>query len=124
MTTEIEITALIERLGAGTFPIGEPDPLCGEAAAMLRDVAAERDEWRDRHKSLGNAALLQIGESAKLRGKAEAERDRLAAMVEKLRGYAVHDDDCGVNALLMPRLPLTKQCTCGLSDVLKESGRV
>lgn len=41
-------------------------------------------------------------------------------LVEKLRGYAVHDDDCGVNALLMPRLPLTKQCTCGLSAVLQE----
>lgn len=52
---------------------------------------------------------------------AEAELDRLAARVEKLRGYAVHDDDCGVNALLMPRPPLTMQCTCGLSDLLKGS---
>ena len=92
------------------------DATAKDAAAMLRDVAAERDEWRDRHKSLGNAALLQIGESAKLRGKAEAEADRLAAMVEKLRGYAVHDDDCDSN-----RWRWAGDCTCGLSAILKES---
>ena len=88
-----------------------------EAAAMLRDVAAERDALAVAEQNAFNQRNMALDE-LKL---AEAERDRLAAMVEKMRGWVRHDDDCGVNALLMPRPPLTKQCTCGLSEVLKES---
>ena len=124
--TPDEIAAMIERLEAWEPLVssGYEVPAAGrsmfDAAAMLRDVAAERDRYRDLAAKTHKANMATMGAEVK----AEAERDRLAAMVEKLRGYAVHDDDCGVNALLMPRLPLTKQCTCGLSDVLKESGRV
>jgi len=117
-------------------------------AAMLRDVAAERDALRAGR--IGDAAQYERDKQY-LRGqvdeerrrsdtrdwkmwgkliklsdpeaildraeKAEAERDRLAAMVEKLRGYAVHDDSC----ITHKWAPLTMQCTCGLSDILRES---
>jgi len=135
--TPTEIAAMIERLGRKIFEndgyhgVSEVDlnPDGPDAAAMLRDVAAERDALLSGGGLSENKGfnelyeeIVQLSfEAGTAQGTAEAERDRLAAMVEKLRGYAVHDDDCGVNALLMPRLPLTKQCTCGLSDVLKES---
>lgn len=36
-------------------------------------------------------------------------------LVDKLIGYAVHDDDCNLNKAFS-----TKSCTCGLSDLIKE----
>ena len=52
---------------------------------------------------------------------AEAERDRLAAMVEKLQKYTEHYKFCSANTW-QAFLPGNKvYCTCGLSDVLKES---
>lgn len=93
------------------------DATARDAAAMLREVAAERDAMAVAEQNAFNQRNMVLDELKR----AEAERDRLAAMVEKMRGWVRHDDDCGVNALLMPRPPLTKQCTCGLSEVLKES---
>jgi len=87
--------------------------------AFVNDALRFKRLWKIERASLRERSDEACGLEYRL-GEAEAERDRLAAMVEKLRGYAVHDDDCGVNALLMPRLPLTKQCTCGLSAVLQE----
>ena len=52
---------------------------------------------------------------------AEAEAAALREALTKMRGYAVHDHGCGMNALLMPRLPQVKKCTCGLSDLIKET---
>lgn len=104
---------------------------------MLREVAAERDAWRDKYNALGDQAIREVAKLATECGRMDVhrdaavadlasvsrERDRIAAMVEKLRGYAVHDERCGLNVRLMPRLSvvMTKQCTCGLSEVLKES---
>lgn len=141
-----EIGTMIERLERKTFEndghhgVFEIDlnPDGPDAAVMLRDVAAERDaaeieigflkeklaSAESERDHLLNRSEHNLGLLVKDRRRAksaEAELDRLAARVEKLRGYAVHDDDCGVNALLMPRPPLTMQCTCGLSDLLKGS---
>ncbi len=53
----------------------------------------------------------------------EVEKQALALReaLTKMRGYAVHDDGCGMNALIMPRLPQVKKCTCGLSALIKET---
>lgn len=125
--TPTEFAAMIERLESG-WDNGRIMP---EAAAMLRDVAAERDALAAMAKEIDHerrslATNLDYAEKGRdavedRADRLEAESDRLAAMVEKLRGYAVHDERCGLNVRLMPRLPMTKQCTCGLSDVLKES---
>jgi len=157
--TLAEITAMIERLEAGTLAherYSTADDAMVQAAAMLREVAAERDALaRDlddayRAMKLQAAAVrtLQANEATEinmLREKsrfehvavatldseraanarlteeleaAEAERDRLAAMVEKLRGYAVHKPNC---SLWSASRFQWAECTCGLSDVLKES---
>lgn len=123
-----------------------------EAAAMLREVARERDETRAAINRQSSAIRsLRANEESEiniLRSRsrdhyiatvtldserdanarltdallaAEAEAAALREALTKMRGYAVHDDGCGVNALLMPRLPLTKQCTCGLSALIKET---
>ena len=120
----------------------QPHPICDKAAAMLRDVAAERDALaRDKLEILlppgavtgdfmdgwvsGQQHMIFIydGEQAvdgavKITERlevAEAERDRLAAMVEKLIDYAEHGKRC-------PQYSVWDgTCTCGLSDVLEES---
>lgn len=144
--TPTEIAAMIERLAEGVAEVGLADDNCTElydvesaneamfeAAAMLREVAAERDALAAMAKEIDHerrtlATNLDYAETGREAVEdralaAEAERDRIAAMVEKLRGYAVHDERCGLNVRLMPRLSvvMTKQCTCGLSEVLKES---
>lgn len=124
-TTPAAVEAMIERLLAGDLCTVELAP---EAAAMLREWCAraiaaeaeaamlrrERDEARDQ---FDHHVVWASDQSAKLEAEAAALREALT----KMRGYAVHDDGCGVNALLMPRLPLTKQCTCGLSALIKET---
>ena len=113
--TPTEIAAMIKRLEkrqqiesiGGYQRIEFEDEDAIEAAAMLREVAAERDAWRDKWLKLGDQAAKQISA-------AEAKADRLAAMVEKLRWYAAHYRRCDL-------LSLRGSCTCGLSDVLKES---
>ena len=115
-----EIAAMVERLivfedwlyAMRLAGMSDVQPNLQDAAAMLRGVAAERDRYRDLAAKTHKANMATMGAEVK----AEAERDRLAAMVEKLRGYAVHDDDCDSN-----RWRWAGDCTCGLSDVLKES---
>lgn len=148
--TPTEIAAMIERLelfariedGGGSCDLQFQTSPSREAAAMLRDVAAERDALaRDKLEILlppgavtgdfmdgwvsGQQYMIFIydGEQAvdgavKITERlevAEAERDRLAAMVEKLIDYAEHGKRC-------PQYSVWDgTCTCGLSDVLKES---
>lgn len=87
--TPTEIAAMIERLERKTF---ENDGYHGvfevnlnpdgpDAAAMLREVAAERDALAVAEQNAFNQRNMALDE-LKL---AEAERDRLAAMVEKLK---------------------------------------
>lgn len=163
--TTTEIAAMIERLNGGKCPrckgwgevayCGEmvscecrgkyeaPISMKGrrEAAAMLREVAAERDalksDWfagtvdcdgndletirSDELQHLKDERekfMWQVRDTCARAEAAEAERDRLAAMVEKLRGYAGHRLDCEAGG----NYPfLSEHCTCGVSEVLKES---
>ena len=120
-TIPVAVEAIIERLLAGDLCTVELAP---EAAAMLREVARERDEGAERYNALNtlmNGRSAALGEMQDRAIAAEAEADALREALRKMRGYAAHDDGCGVNALLMPRLPLTKQCTCGLSALIKET---
>ncbi len=84
---ETEIAAMIERLEAWEPLVssGYEVPAAGrsmlEAAAMLREAAAERDALAVAEQNAFNQRNMALDE-LKL---AEAERDRLAAMVEKLR---------------------------------------
>jgi len=109
-----EIAAMIEKLkrwfhGGQSLRDIHSERL--EAAAMLRDVAAERDALAVAEQNAFNQRNMALDE-LKL---AEAERDRLAAMVEKLIDYAEHGKRC-------PQYSVWDgTCTCGLSDVLEES---
>ena len=137
--TPDEIAAMIER--AITHFDGVPERggeksstrlLLNDIAAMLREVAAERDAWRDKYNALGDQAIREVANLATECGRMDVqrdaaaaelasvsrERDRLATMVEKLRGYAVHDAGCEAGE--DNPFP-AERYTCGLSDVLKES---
>lgn len=82
----------------------------GNMVVLLQSVVGERDDqWRLRREAEGS------------RDAAKAACAVLREALTKMRGYAAHDDDCGVNALLVPRLPMVKKCTCGLSAALKET---
>ena len=81
--TTTEIAAMIERLEHMSKNTRDEylHELAGRSAAMLRDVAAERDALAVAEQNAFNQRNMALDE-LKL---AEAERDRLAAMVEKLR---------------------------------------
>ncbi len=129
MIERLKLFARIED-GGGSCDLQFQTSPSREAAAMLRDVAAERDALAERIDGLTEDALrfkrLWNTERASLRkrsdevcgleyrlGEAEAKADRLAAMVEKLREYVVHDKTCNPQG--------SRGCTCGLSDLLQQS---
>ena len=109
--TSTEIAAMIERAQniLLSTAYGHLREGISVLTAMLRDVAAERDRYRDLAAKTHKANMATMGAEVR----AESERDQLAAMVEKLRGYARHRQGC-----YLVRWDL--DCTCGLSDVLKE----
>lgn len=125
--TTTEIAAMIERLklfariedGGGSCDLQFQTSPSREAATMLRDVAAERDAMAVNVRAMQKTINRQTREAKHLREKyvaAEAERDRLAAMVEKLRGYAEHYGGCDIN---LWNADSSTKCSCGLSGVLR-----
>ena len=91
------MTDLVQRL---RINVPFESPRCLEAADRIEELEAM-------YNNLGHSSMQAVADLGTKLGTAEAR-------IERLKGYAVHDDTCE------DRGAYPGSCTCGLSRLLKE----
>lgn len=97
---------LVQRLRATADTVATTN----HSAWFLYTQTADRiEELEAMYNNLGHSSMQAVADLGTKLGTAEAR-------IERLKGYAVHDDTCEDNGAY------PGSCTCGLSRLLKEIG--
>lgn len=120
-----KLEALADAATPGPWDVGEDGPILYEG--MLRPVwniyggknfvdarlVGSVEHFKEDDYPNANAAFIAAVNPATIKSLIASAREA-AAEIERLAGYAVHDDTCTTN-----RFPGQDVCSCGLSSVLQ-----